>query len=103
MLSAEDNELVPAVYALNQNYPNPFNPTTQINYELPNHNFVNIDIYDVIGHKIKSLVSSNQEAGYKSVVWNATNELGQPVSAGMYIYTIQAGEFRQTKKMVLLK
>ena len=103
MLSAEDNELVPAVYALNQNYPNPFNPTTQINYELPNNSFVNIDIYDVIGHKIKSLVSSNQEAGYKSVVWNATNDLGQPVSAGMYIYTIQAGEFRQTKKMVLLK
>tara|TARA_B100001057_G_C22585491_1_gene846884 strand:- start:118 stop:894 length:777 start_codon:yes stop_codon:yes gene_type:complete len=103
MLSAEDNGLVPASYVLNQNYPNPFNPTTQINYELPNNDFVSIDIYDVMGHRIKSLVSANQDAGYKSIHWNATNDLGQPVSAGMYVYTIQAGEFRQTRKMVLLK
>tara|TARA_B100000965_G_scaffold403393_1_gene431366 strand:- start:181 stop:1659 length:1479 start_codon:yes stop_codon:yes gene_type:complete len=103
MLSAEDNGLVPASYVLNQNYPNPFNPTTQINYELPNNDFVSINIYDVMGHRIKSLVSANQDAGYKSIHWNATNDLGQPVSAGMYVYTIQAGEFRQTRKMVLLK
>jgi hypothetical protein len=103
MLSAQENGLVPVAYALQQNYPNPFNPTTNINYELPNNEFVSIDIYDVMGHRIKSLVSSNQDAGYKSVHWNATNDLGQPVSAGMYIYTIQAGDFRQTLKMVLLK
>ena len=94
---------IPREFSLNQNYPNPFNPTTKINYELPNNDFVSIDIYDVMGHRIKSLVSTNQDAGYKSVHWNATNDLGQPVSAGMYIYTIQAGEFRQTRKMVLLK
>jgi flagellar hook assembly protein FlgD len=56
-----------------------------------------------MGRKIKSLINSVQEAGYRSITWNATNDLGQPVSAGMYIYTIQAGEFRQTRKMVLLK
>ena len=56
-----------------------------------------------MGREIKSLVNTNQEAGFKSVQWDATNNLGQSVSAGMYIYTIQAGEFRQTKKMVLLK
>jgi hypothetical protein len=103
MLSAEDNGLVPIEYALNQNYPNPFNPTTKINYELPNNTFVIIDIYDVMGHRIKSLINSNQEAGYKSVQWDATNNLGKQVPAGMYIYTIQAGDFRQTRKMVLLK
>ena len=97
------HSLNPQLYALHQNYPKPFNLTTQIRYDLSKNEFVDIIIYNLMGRKIKSLVSSNQEAGYKSVVWNATNDLGQPVSAGMYIYTIQAGEFRQTRKMVLLK
>jgi len=56
-----------------------------------------------MGRSIRSLVNSKQTAGYRSIQWNATNNLGEPVSAGMYIYTIQAGEFRQVKKMVLLK
>ena len=88
---------------LHQNYPNPFNPTTLIRYDLPVNEHVSINIYDLTGKRVKSLVNTNQDAGYRSIYWNATNDLGQPVSAGMYIYTIQAGEFRQTKKMVLLK
>ena len=91
------------MFALHQNYPNPFNPTTQIRYDLPLDEYVTVIIYDVMGRKIKSLINTNQEAGYRSITWNATNDLGQPVSAGMYIYTIQAGEFKQTRKMVLLK
>ena len=102
ILSIED-ELLPEVFALHQNYPNPFNPTTQIKYDLPEDALVAINIYDLMGRSIKSLVNSNQSAGYRSIQWNATNNLGEPVSAGMYIYMIQAGEFRQTKKMVLLK
>ena len=98
-----ENGILPKEFALHQNYPNPFNPTTQIHYDLPESEFVSIIIYDVIGRKIKSLINTNQEAGYRSIAWNATNDLGQPVSNGMYIYTIQAGEFRQTNKMVLLK
>jgi hypothetical protein len=100
---ATDLDLIPEVFALHQNYPNPFNPTTQIKYDLPEDALVTINIYDVMGRSIKSLVNSNQPAGYRSIQWNATNNLGEGVSAGMYIYTIQAGEFRQTKKMVLLK
>ena len=88
---------------LHQNYPNPFNPTTLIRYDLPVNEHVSINIYDLTGKRVKSLVNTNQDAGYRSINWNATSDLGQPVSAGMYIYTIQAGEFRQTKKMVLLK
>jgi len=57
----------------------------------------------MMGRQISTLVSSHQSAGYKSVLWNATNDKGAPVSAGIYLYMIQAGEFRQTKKMVLLK
>ena len=94
---------IPLSYFLYQNHPNPFNPTTRINYKLPDNEFVSIYIIDIMGREIKSLVNTNQEAGFKSVQWDATNNLGQSVSAGMYIYTIQAGEFRQTKKMVLLK
>jgi len=98
-----DGEKLPTVYAIHQNYPNPFNPTTQIKYDLPEDAMVSITIYDIMGRSIKSLVNSNQSAGYRSIQWNATNNLGEPVSAGLYLYTIEAGKFRQTKKMVLLK
>jgi len=64
---------------------------------------VKITIYDMMGRIVNNLVSSQQNTGYKSVQWNATNNAGQPVSAGLYLYTIQAGEFIQTRKMVLLK
>ena len=96
-------EQLPTVYAIHQNYPNPFNPTTQIKYDLPEDALVTISIYDLMGRSIKSLVNSNQSAGYRSIQWNANNNLGEPVSAGMYIYTIQAGDFVDTKKMILLK
>jgi hypothetical protein len=99
----EPSEMVPEQFVLYPNYPNPFNPTTQIKYDLPEDAMVSITIYDIMGRSIKSLVNSQQTAGYRSIQWNATNNLGEPVSAGMYIYMIQAGEFRQVRKMVLLK
>jgi len=98
-----DGVTIPDVYALHQNYPNPFNPTTQIKYDLPEDAMVSITIYDIMGRSISSLVNSKQTAGYRSIQWNATNNFGESVSAGMYIYMIQAGEFRKVKKMVLLK
>ena len=94
---------IPNEFALHQNYPNPFNPITSLRYDLPNDGLVNITIYDMMGRIVKTLVNSSQIAGYKSIQWNATNDRNEPVSAGLYLYTIQAGEFRQTKKMVLLK
>ena len=93
----------PITYNLHNAYPNPFNPVTTLQYDLPEDANVNITIYDMMGRIVKNLVSSQQNAGYKSIQWNATNNIGQPVSAGLYLYTIQAGKFRQTKKMVLLK
>jgi arabinogalactan endo-1,4-beta-galactosidase len=85
------------------NYPNPFNPVTTLQYDLPEDAMVNITIYDMMGRVVSNLVSSQQNAGYKSIQWDATNNTGQPVSAGLYLYTIQAGDYIQTKKMVLLK
>jgi len=98
-----DGKIIPKMFALYQNYPNPFNPVTSLQYDLPEDGLVNITIYDMMGRKVKTLVNSSQTAGYKSIRWNTTNDRNEPVSAGLYLYTIQAGEFRQTKKMVLLK
>ena len=102
ILSTE-TDILPKEYTLHQNYPNPFNPITQIRYDLPLTEYVSITIYDMMGRIVKTLVNSSQTAGYKSIKWNATNDRNEPVSAGLYLYTIQAGEFRQAKKMVLLK
>mgnify|MGYP003313634165 CR=1 FL=1 len=102
-LSNDANDLLPSVFALHQNYPNPFNPVTTFQYDLPRDGLVNITIYDMMGRIVKTLVNGSQTAGYKSIQWNATNDRNEPVSAGLYIYTIQAGKFKQTKKMVLLK
>ena len=97
------SETFPKGFMLEQNFPNPFNPSTTIDYELPENGLVNITIYDITGRHISTLVSNHQYAGYKSIQWSATNSHGERVSAGIYLYKIQTGEFRQTKKMVLLK
>ena len=90
-------------FTLSNNYPNPFNPITVISYNIPKSVFVKVSVYDLNGRKIKNLVNSPQSPGKKYVTWDGTNDLGSSISAGMYLYTIQAGEFRQTRKMVLLK
>ena len=102
-LSINDNIVIPSRYTLHQNYPNPFNPVTTLRYELPEKATVNITIYDMLGREIKTLINQTQGAGYKSAIWDATNDYGKPVTAGIYIYQIQAVGFIQTKKMVLLK
>ena len=102
---------IPQAFSIYQNHPNPFNPVTTLRYDLPESALVNITIYDMMGRIVNNLVSSKQSAGYKSVQWNGINNAGQPVSAGLYLYTIQAGDpsarsvysFREGRKMVLLK
>ena len=94
---------IPVKYAFHQNYPNPFNPVTTLRYDIPENSHVNITIYDMLGRQVKTLINQTQDTGYRSVIWDATNDYGKPVSAGIYLYQIQAGEYMQTKKMVLLK
>tara|TARA_B100000674_G_C37805350_1_gene898498 strand:- start:87 stop:1106 length:1020 start_codon:yes stop_codon:yes gene_type:complete len=98
-----DDANIPREFALFQNHPNPFNPTTKIKYHLPISSHVNLVIYDVMGRSIRLLYNDIQSPGQHSVYWDATNNLGDPVSAGMYIYSIVTEEFIHTKKMVLLK
>ena len=103
-LDIRDNfDYMPIDYFLKQNFPNPFNPITTLRYDLPENGLVNITIYDMLGNVISQLVNEVQNSGHKSIQWDATNNQGQPVSAGVYLYSIKAGDFRQTKKMILLK
>jgi len=100
---ALDDDLTPSEFALYQNFPNPFNPTTTIEYDLVSSGRVDLAIYDVLGKRIRTLVFGNQRAGFKSLVWDATNDFGQPVSAGLYFYTLKTKAGTITQKMLLLK
>ena len=102
-LSAKQNNIYPKSINLFQNYPNPFNPITTFRYDLPEDALVNVTIYDMMGRLVKTLVNHRQNAGHKSIQWDATNNAGHPVSAGLYLYSIETGQLRQTKKMVLVK
>ena len=88
---------------LDQNVPNPFNPTTQLSYQIAAGQFVTLAIYDVSGKKIRGLVGKQQPAGLYAVEWDGRNDGGELVSSGVYFYRLSAGEFTQTRRMVLLK
>ncbi|MCH8306022.1 MAG: T9SS type A sorting domain-containing protein, partial [Candidatus Marinimicrobia bacterium] len=88
----------PLSYRLKQNYPNPFNPATQIEFSLPVSSKVSLVIYNLLGQEIARLIDGEQAAGVHSVTWEATN-----LATGIYFYRIQAGDFVQTRKMLLLK
>ena len=94
---------LPEQVTLDQNYPNPFNPITTISYEIPKVEFVMVSVFNLRGNKITTLVNELQNPGVKSYNWNGTNDYGNSVAAGVYVYTIQAGNYRQSKKMILLK
>jgi photosystem II stability/assembly factor-like uncharacterized protein len=96
-------QAVPGQFGLSQNYPNPFNPSTVIQYQLAQDSHVGLTIYDILGQKIKTLVSGMQQAGYYNITWDGTNNSGNKVASGIYIYRLQAGNFTKTLKMNLLK
>ena len=103
LLKTNSSFQTPQSFSVSQNYPNPFNPTTEIKFSLPEKNMVTITVYDVVGRIVKNLMHKNQDAGNYSVFWDATNNNGDNVSAGMYMYSVQAGEKNFMKKMVYLK
>mgnify|MGYP006075860751 FL=1 len=102
-LNLTDKKLVPGTYIVSQNYPNPFNPSTTLRYSMSKGELVNIAVYDMSGRLVKGLLNGYQNAGYNSIQWNATNNQGQSVSAGMYICIIKIGSYNTSKKMLLLK
>ncbi|MBT8378419.1 MAG: T9SS type A sorting domain-containing protein [Ignavibacteria bacterium] len=91
-------EQIPTVIALNQNYPNPFNPATIIKYSIPGRSFISLKIYDVLGNEISTIVNEEKPAGSYEIEFAATN-----LPSGVYFYQLKAGDFIETKKMVLMK
>ena len=103
VLGGLDNNTIPDVFALHNNYPNPFNPVTNIKYDIPVASDVRIDIFNIAGEKVRTLVSREHQPGRYKIQWNATNEFGSPVATGMYIYKIHAKDFVSVKKLLLMK
>jgi hypothetical protein len=96
-------EVIPVASTLSQNYPNPFNPTTNIKFTIIKAGNVNIDIYNIKGELIKTLVNGNYNVGEHSVVWNGMDNKGKTVSSGVYFYHMLSKEYSSTKKMILMK
>jgi len=102
-----DDDLLPSEYELRQNYPNPFNPATTIVFALPHASqmwqaHITLNVYDMVGRKVRTLVNERKTAGTYTVQWDGTNDIGQPVASGVYLYRIQAGNFSAARKMLLL-
>ncbi len=97
------NPTLPEKYDLLQNFPNPFNPTTQIHFALPSSGFVTLQVFDVLGRLVRTLVSANYRAGNFSVSWDGKNSDGHNVTTGVYLYRVTVNNFVSTKKMILLK
>ena len=99
-----DRIIVPSDYVLGGNYPNPFNPSTSFEFTLPLDKRVSVRIYDVSGRLVRTLVNGEYFAeGTHTVTWNGRDDGGQPVASGAYIYTLEWGQFRQSRSMILAK
>lgn len=98
------NERTPTGFVLEANYPNPFNPVTNVAFGIQNSEWITLKVYDLSGREVKTLVNRRLPAGYHTVQWDGTNEFGQPVAGGVYLYRLRVGKrFVHTRKMVLLR
>ena len=102
-LELDSNSLVPTDYSLSQNYPNPFNPSTTISFSLPSDNHTILNIYDISGKLINTLLDKNMKSGYHNVSWDGKDLYGQEVSTGAYVYTLSTNDMSLSGKMILLK
>lgn len=96
-------EVLPTEIALKQNYPNPFNPETNIEFQLPTATNVTLEVFNLLGQKVTTLVSGYRDAGYHTVRWNGTNDSGELVPSGVYFYRMTADDFVKTNKMIMLR
>ena len=90
-------------FSLEQNYPNPFNPSTNIQFSVADHEFVSLKVYDILGREIKTLVDKELSNGVYETKWDGDNNFGEKVGSGIYFYRIKAGEYINSRKMMLIK
>jgi hypothetical protein len=98
-----EGEGIPTAFALHENYPNPFNPTTTLRFDLPEVSSITLTIYNMLGQRVRTFNMQSTAAGYHTITWDATNDYGEQVGAGVYLYQLRAKQFVKTRKMVLLK
>ena len=96
-------KLIPGQFALQQNFPNPFNPSTEIRFDLAEGGYVELSVFNMVGQEVRTLTSENMQPGYHAIIWDGTDNMGYKVSTGMYFYTINTSQFKDTKKMLFLK
>ena len=102
-LTISDESNIPMLFALHNNYPNPFNPVTTISFDLPEENYTEVAIYNMMGQKIRTLHTGNMTAGRHHILFDGVNDQNQQLGSGVYFYRVVAGEFQATKKMMLVK
>lgn len=102
-VNIEEEKIQSVMTNVSQNYPNPFNPETTINYSIKKDLNVLIEIYNIKGQKVKTLVDEFRKAGYHSVIWNGKDSGGKPVSSGLYFYRMKTDKYQKIRKMLLLK
>jgi len=103
-LGVDDNESIPNQFALHQNYPNPFNPSTQISFDIPEGGeYIMLNIYNILGQNVSTLVNGVMNPGRYTMDWNATDEIGNPVASGIYFYELRSESFTARKKMLLIR
>jgi len=103
LMKGTPESAMPRQFSLHQNRPNPFNPVTEISFTLPEASDVRVMVYNILGQHVSTLVDGYQEAGEHAVIWNGTDSNGRKVSSGIYLYTIEAGQYKASRKMVLMK
>jgi hypothetical protein len=103
-VGVDGSEAIPDVFALNQNYPNPFNPSTQISFDIPEGSeLVMLNVYNILGQNISTLVNRVLSPGAYTMEWDATDEMGNPVASGIYFYELRSSSFTARKKMLLIR
>jgi flagellar hook assembly protein FlgD len=94
---------IPKAFFLSQNYPNPFNPSTSISFGLPKSSSVKLEVFNLLGQRVKVLVNGVLDAGYKTIIWDGKDETGTSVSSGVYLNKLTSKDFQKSQKMLLLK
>lgn len=103
ILQVQPDALTPDHFSLSQNYPNPFNPITFIDFTLPKTALVRVEVFNMLGQSVRTLLDSERHAGHHTVAWDGTNDQGTPVASGVYIYRVGAGDRHASKKMLLMR
>ena len=102
-VSLDDPKVMPFEFALHQNYPNPFNPETQIRFDVPEKSHVSVEIFNLMGQKVATLVNNTMDVGKYTITWGGLNDKGASLPSGMYFYEMNSSDYHAIKKLVLVK